>query len=71
MLVKHKITSIDVGQTFYYAGKAYVLADADERRKHPAKEVVRDVVLAYHVPDRGDRIPVTFNPLVEVYVDRK
>lgn len=68
MLVKIKVTAVDQKQRFYHAGRTYELANEDERRKHPAAGT--NGVLAYHVPERGDRVPVSFNALSEVFVDR-
>ena len=71
MLVKRKITLVDQHQEFYYAGRTYVLATGEEKKKHPAKGMDGGQVLAYHHPEQQDRVPVTFNPLIEVYVQQK
>jgi hypothetical protein len=69
MLAKISIQEVQERQHFYYANRTYVLANVDEKRKHPAHGT--NGVLAYHIPDRGDRVPVSFNPTSEVWVDRK
>lgn len=68
MLVKTSIADVQERQQFYYANRTYVLANVDERRKHPAHGT--NGVLAYHLPERGERVPVSFNPQSEVFVDK-
>lgn len=67
MLVKTLATRVNLGQKFYYRGRTYVLATAEERKRHPADQ--RKSVLAYQIADNGDRMPVGISPLVEVFVD--
>lgn len=70
MLVKRRVTQVDLGQKFYYYGREYVLATPEERQGgHPADG--REAVLAYCLADKGGRIPVGFNPLADVFIDQK
>jgi hypothetical protein len=68
MLTDIHIMDVAPGQTFHYAGRTYVLALEEEEDKHPA--VGMGQVLAYHTPDRGDRVPVSFSTQVRVFVER-
>lgn len=63
-----RVTQVDLGVQFYHHNRTYVLADEDERKKHPGN--VRDGVLAYMLVPKGNRVPVAFNPLEEVYIER-
>jgi len=68
------ILDVQPGQAFYYAGRSYVLALDDEKAKHPALQLVgteRRQLLAYHTPERGDRVPVSFSTQVRVFVERR
>lgn len=64
------ILDVQPGQAFHYAGRSYVLALDEEKAKHPASDVPGQVV-AYHTPERGDRIPVSFSTRVRVFVEKK
>lgn len=68
MLISVGIDRVQQGQRFYYAGRSYVLATEEEGRKHPASGL--GLVLAYHTPERGDRIPASFGHTVDVFVDK-
>lgn len=65
MLTNKVITDIRDGETFHYAGRSYVLASEEESKRHPALGFGQ--VLAYHVPDRGDRVPVSFGHTIRVF----
>ena len=69
MLVDIHIADVCESQVFHYAGRAYIRATIDEMVKHPAFGAGQ--VLAYHTPERGDRIPVSFNNRVRVFVEKK
>ena len=69
MLRDIHIADVAQSQTFYYAGRSYIMATAEEIPKHPACGAGQ--VLAYHTPDRGDRVPVSFGITVRVYVRKK
>ena len=73
MLTDIHIKDVAPGQTFHYAGRSYVMATIEERDRHPAYAVTQDrhQALAYHAPERGDRVPVSFNTQVRVFVDTK
>lgn len=68
MLISKPIDGVQKHQRFFYAGRTYMLANEDDRKKHPAREGV--TILAYHLPEQGDRVPVTFSPLANVYVQQ-
>ena len=68
MLVKRKITLVEPGRTFWFAGHQYRMAMPDERKSMPGSA---DVVKAYHTSCRSGRFPVTLNPLAEVYVEQE
>lgn len=69
MLVDIHIADVRQSQEFHYAGRAYVMATADEMNRHPA--FGHGQVLAYHVPTRGERVPVSFSMQVRVFVEKK
>ena len=69
MLVRTKITNVRPGVRFYRDGRTYTLATEDERKRHPVREPAK--LAGYCIPDRGDRVPASFNPLLEVYIERK
>lgn len=72
MLIKLRPTQVEQGQRFYFAGKEYVLATPEERRRHPSRgHISPENVMAYYIPEEGERIPVTFNPITDVFVDQK
>lgn len=74
MLTDIHIADVRQGQTFHYAGRAYVMATLEESKGHPALQLVgteRGQMLAYHVPTRGDRVPVSFSAQVRVFVEKK
>lgn len=62
------ITDIREGEVFHYAGRSYLLASEEEQRRHPALGYGQ--VLAYHVPERGDRVPVSFGAHVRVFAEK-
>jgi hypothetical protein len=68
MLVDIHIADVRPGQTFHYAGRAYVMV-TDMDTRHPAQGMGQ--ILAYHAPERGDRVPVSFNAQVRVFVEKK
>lgn len=69
MLVDVHIAEVRAGQEFHYAGRAYVMVTEDDIHKHPAAGMGQ--VLAYHTPERGDRVPVSFSTQVRVFVEKK
>jgi len=74
MLTDIHIVDVAEGQTFHYAGRAYVRATDEECKGHPALQLVgteRGQLLAYHTPERGDRVPVSFSTQVRVFVDSR
>lgn len=68
MLVGIPVTQVRQEQTFYFAQKAYVLANDEEQRRHPARGT--DSVMAYMLGDKRHRTPVSFNPELEVFVHK-
>lgn len=68
MLRKIKVTLVEPGQEFHHMNRRYVTATEEERKRHPGR---RESVLAYQLMDKGDRIPVSFNPLCYVFIDYK
>ena len=60
------IADVLEGQPFYYAGRKYLLATKEDSAKHPALGCGQ--VLAYYVPARGDRVPVSFASTARVFV---
>ena len=67
-LMDKLVTDIREGERFHYAGRSYVLATEDESKRHPALGFGQ--VLAYHTPDRGDRVPVSFGHTVRVFAEK-
>lgn len=67
-LIDKLVTDVAEGQRFHYAGRSYVLASDEESKRHPALGFGQ--VLAYHVPDRGDRVPVSFGNTIRVFVEK-
>jgi hypothetical protein len=68
MLVRKTASAVKEGQTFHHAGRVYVLATEDQRRKHPGYG--RPVVLAYHVVSERVKVAVTFNPAELVFIQK-
>ncbi len=74
MLTDIHILDVAEGQAFHYAGRTYVRATEEEAKGHPAYGVLmqeRTQLLAYHTPERGDRVPVSFSTQVRVFVEKK
>ena len=69
MLVDIHISDVLDGQTFHYAGRAYEMATEEDAKRHPAQGMGQ--ILAYHTPERGDRVPVSFSGRVRVFVEKK
>jgi len=67
-LIDKLVTDITEGERFHYAGRSYVLATAEESKRHPALGFGQ--VLAYHVPERGDRVPVSFGRSIRVFAEK-
>ena len=67
-LIGKLVTEVTEGEAFHYAGRSYVLASEEEQKKHPALGFGQ--VLAYHVPVRGDRVPVSFGHTVRVFAEK-
>lgn len=67
MIVGIKVTGVEMGQAFYHHGRTYTLANEEERKRHPGN--IREGVLAYQVTS-SERVPVVFNALEKVYIDR-
>lgn len=65
-MIRKKVRDVAQGQRFNYAGRSYVLATEEEQGKHPNT----GLTLAYYTPTRGARVPVTFGPLTEVFVEK-
>ena len=69
MLTATLVTDVREGEKFHYRGRTYVLANGEEASHHPALGFGQ--VLAYHVPERGDRVPVSFGVHISVFTRKK
>lgn len=70
-MIAVNVTEVKQGKVFHYAGRQYMRAAQDEETRHPAFVSREVAVLAYTAPDRnGNRVPVAFNRLADVFVDR-
>jgi hypothetical protein len=65
MLSRILMTEVKPGQRFGYAGRTFSLATDEELRRHPC----RDKLAGYCHPDRGSRVPCSFNTSIQVFVE--
>lgn len=68
-MVQVSIDDVAPGQAFSYAGRWYTRVVEDELAKHPASGKP-NTVLAYSMPDRGNRVPVSVKAGINVFVKK-